>query len=342
MVFALMFVFVSCLEDHKSPVEISSLDQSQESRLAAVDPGGALVTQLVAGAAQNDLAKGTVVGLVFVMPNPEMTAISVEYKLNPGMNVTETHVWAGTVLSDIPKNAAPGKFPYQARESIPFQCGTLYLAIHATVCNNNGECETAWAYGGKDNTFIGNGIANKWGWFVEYTRSCKIILYSAGGRYTSNLAGRTGADDICQSSTNKPDGYANIHAFLSVNSTDEIRDMPDKYGMPTGIPITSLNGTMIADDLKDLLDGSIDVTLRAAGVVDVSWYYWWSGSKPDGSVAVDYRNFELTCHSWTVGDYYSPLGGVGATFINVSYWMYAGAMGCDSGYNTNYVLCVAW
>ena len=202
-VFALMFVFVSCLEDHKNPVEISSLDQSQESRLAAVDPGGALVTQLVAGAAQNDLSKGTVVGLVFVKPNPEMTAVSVEYRLNPGLNVTETRVWAGTDLNAIPKNAAPGKFPYQTGDIIPFQCGILYLAIHATVCNNNGECETAWADGGEGNTFIERGIANKWGWFVVYELPCDPCA-NKGGDIDGD--GFCNADDTCPYDPGLDDG----------------------------------------------------------------------------------------------------------------------------------------
>ncbi len=54
-----------------------------------------------------------------------------------------------------------------------------------------------------------------------------IVMYNAGGSgFDGNLGGRAGADALCQASGNRPAGYTNFRAFLSVNGGDEIQDMP--------------------------------------------------------------------------------------------------------------------
>ena len=42
--------------------------------------------------------------------------------------------------------------------------------------------------------------------------------------HNGNLGGQAGADALCVSQ--QPGRYAQAHAFLSVDETDEIRDMP--------------------------------------------------------------------------------------------------------------------
>ena len=70
-----------------------------------------VVQQLWAGAAKNDKSKGTLVG--------DVTAaivdgnLVVHYKVNPPWILSETHLWVGTAIMDIPKQAAPGQFPFQ-------------------------------------------------------------------------------------------------------------------------------------------------------------------------------------------------------------------------------------
>ncbi len=110
-----------------------------------------------------------------------------------------------------------------------------------------------------------------------------LILYEeSAAHHNGKLGGRTGADGLCQASANRPAGYTSYRAFISVDADDEIRDMPGNYRVPTNVPIQSLNGTVIANDWADLLDGSITVTLETAGVL-TDWL-WWSASWTDGSL----------------------------------------------------------
>ena len=118
-----------------------------------------------------------------------------------------------------------------------------------------------------------------------------IVMYNAGN-LNGNLGGRAGADATCQASGNRPAGYANARAFLSVAAGDAIADMPGNYGVPTAGTITGPTGTLIANNWADLLDGSISASLIAAGVGTGDWA-WWSGSNNDGTLAADH------CTGWT-------------------------------------------
>jgi hypothetical protein len=166
--------------------------------------------ELWAAAGQNDTDKGTLVGKVSVTNDGEN--LMVTYELDgDGCVLTEAHLWVGTDLADIPKNAAPGKFPFKddmidnetsytftiPLEDLGVECGmNVYIAAHAVVCCEGfddgdsdkfkdvstinvipdpepGEvtCETAWGKG--DITFIGEDIANKWGWIFQYEICCE-------------------------------------------------------------------------------------------------------------------------------------------------------------------------
>lgn len=157
-----------------------------------------------------------------------------------------------------------------------------------------------------------------------------IILYSAGDTYDGNLGGRSGADSMCVNSSNKPDGYSNFIAFLSVSADDEIRDMPTLYSVPTDVPIQSVGGTRVANDWFDLLDGNIAFDLYEALGITGSWF---SGSNWNGSVHTDY-----TCAGWTVNTSidYSQLGRSDATDTN---WMSGSTLACKYPFR---VLCIAY
>jgi len=138
------------------------------------------------------------------------------------------------------------------------------------------------------------------------------ILYE-GGIYLGTMGGRVGADNLCANSSNKPSGYLNYHAFLSVSATDEIRDMPANYDVASELAIRSPNGTLIANDWLDLLDGSINARLGDIGVLSGGGSNWWSGSDADGSIA----DSGSTCSGWTGGNY----GRVGSGWITNAWWM---------------------
>ena len=145
-----------------------------------------------------------------------------------------------------------------------------------------------------------------------------IVLYQANnsvGVFGYQLGGRSGADSRCSSASSRPiSGYTHYRAFLSVNTTDEIRDMPSNYGVPTTVPVISNSSALLAHSWYDLLDGTIINTLQAAGVYLSGPLDWWSGSTSAGALS-------SSCAGWTNGLLPATYGRVdqtGTTWINLA------------------------
>jgi len=162
----------------------------------------------------------------------------------------------------------------------------------------------------------------------------RLVLFDGGGAI-GPLGGRQGADLLCGIAAESTVGipaHATTRAFISVSASDEIRDMPVKYGVPTGRLVTGPNWSVIAADWADLLDGSLAMDLFAAGV-QTFHDYWYSGSLADGSVS------SYTCSGWTDGS--TPSGGrYGSVHVTSSAWINLGSGLC--GECTYHVLCLAW
>lgn len=137
-------------------------------------------------------------------------------------------------------------------------------------------------------------------------------IYLTATLTTGGMGGRAGADALCVA--NKPSGLscANIHAFLSVNESDEIRDMDGEYGYDSDAPIYWWNDTndkyvKFADRWTDMLDDTISVS-QGDGTGDLTNPY--SGSYYDGSINLDKGNcdnftssvFEVTSASGRSGE----------------------------------------
>jgi hypothetical protein len=157
-----------------------------------------------------------------------------------------------------------------------------------------------------------------------------VVLFSGGGT-NGNLVGRSGADQRCGKQN---PGFDHVHAFISVNNSDEIRDMPQNYGVPTDRPIVSLKGLQLADDFWDLLDGKIDQSLMTSDVFPDDIVEWWSGSNFDGSVHGN------TCNEWT-SDSAGDLGRVGDTSDVNGSWIDDSNEFCDD-FDDQIVLCIGW
>jgi hypothetical protein len=120
-----------------------------------------------------------------------------------------------------------------------------------------------------------------------------LVLYEAGGTYNGDLGGRAGADATCQASGNRPAGYANVRAFITVDDpSDTIDNMPANYGIPTNLPVRSLGGTIVANNWADLVGGGVIVALNTAGVVGSDW---WDGTGGAGTPSPS------RCANWTDG-----------------------------------------
>ncbi len=83
-----------------------------------------------------------------------MAAHAALQKMLPGGGYQTETGWADG--DDFPGNNWATYF------TVTIECETIYPEP---------ECETAWGYG--DYTFIDYGIANKWGWFFDYTICCE-------------------------------------------------------------------------------------------------------------------------------------------------------------------------
>ncbi|WP_175470004.1 formylglycine-generating enzyme family protein [Desulfoluna spongiiphila] len=122
----------------------------------------------------------------------------------------------------------------------------------------------------------------------------KLRLFATGKTHETDAGGREGIDRLCREDANRPQGMPNTFGFVTVSQYDYLLNLPERYGFPTDIPITSPDGeTVIANNWADLFDGTIEVALRVAGVFEGSREeYWWSGSELDGTP-------RATASNWT-------------------------------------------
>lgn len=160
-----------------------------------------------------------------------------------------------------------------------------------------------------------------------------LYIYD-GGTKAGAIGGRAGADVMCyqaaESNPHIPSGVM-TRALISVNASDEIRDMPAKYGVPTDREVVGPTGTKIVDNWADLLDGNLDQSLLLAGVTSAT-NFWYSGSNWNGSVTAH------TCSGWTSTA--AADGWYGLTNQSDSDWIDISAATC--GASTYHVLCLAW
>lgn len=133
----------------------------------------------------------------------------------------------------------------------------------------------------------------------------------------------------------------NYVAFISIDTTDAIKNLPDHYGIPTNWTIYSPTGSIIAYNWYDLLDGTIIDQLQNLGVCNS---FWWSGSFQDGSCDPDY-----TCNNWTSTTTTSAItpsvvipvikGRSGAHNRYNYEWIYSNDRNCN---DTLYLLGLCW
>lgn len=102
-----------------------------------ITPGYTGQWPMYAGAGQCDISKGTLVGHVDV--SYIGGTITVDYVLDSGFNLDETHVWIGADKLPVKKGiyqTAPGKFNYNGLDPVVLtgQTGNKYVAVHAGVC----------------------------------------------------------------------------------------------------------------------------------------------------------------------------------------------------------------
>jgi hypothetical protein len=158
----------------------------------------------------------------------------------------------------------------------------------------------------------------------------KLYLYSAGTN-DGDLGGRSGADTLCDNSSNKPSGVSTAHAFITVSSSDTIADMPSTYSFPDDVPIyNSDESYTVGSNWADLLDSSLSNSLQTMNVTTAT--YWWSGSNADGTL------YSTHCTNWTTNS--SGIGGIGNATATDGLFMIDGDGSCSS--SAAVVLCIGY
>jgi hypothetical protein len=168
---------------------------------------------------------------------------------------------------------------------------------------------------------------------AQYLRVRVVLFAESTTRRTGALGGRSGADNLCTISAARPAGLARVRAFLSISSTDQIKDFPTLYGLPTSLPITSPVGTVIGPNFPDLFNDAHQSSFFDAKVLPQS-LPWWSGSFADGSAAT-------TCNGFT-SDANLRLGETGDAAAIGSTWLQgSGGTGASCG-TSAFVVCIAF
>lgn len=162
----------------------------------------------------------------------------------------------------------------------------------------------------------------------------KLLLFRSTNTYNGNLGGASGAKSICESeATSQGHTCSNIYPFLSFDTNNEIRDLPTIASYPTDARVEHHDGTVIAQDWNDLLDGAIASGSSFRDIYGNGNY--WTGSNADGSVNTDTCNGFTDSSSSTRG----VLGFAAYDDSSAGYWLsYPSSKTCDDTYA--HILCM--
>ena len=158
-----------------------------------------------------------------------------------------------------------------------------------------------------------------------------LLLFDGGEEVLGDLGPRAAADTHCDTHPNKPVGSTAV-AFASFNVQQEIRDLPQLEGFMPDQPVVGPNGILSAS-WDALLDGDLDMSLVAAGVLPQG-AYWLSGAIPDGSL-----DASGACSGFTNTNENANAGQAEATDSN---WIFHHGGGCWQSTTHYHRLCLAY
>jgi len=166
-------------------------------------------------------------------------------------------------------------------------------------------------------------------WKADSSASSSGTILFRVGPHNGNLGGRAGADALCESEKPSKLQCNNIHAFISVSDSDEIRDMPSKYGYALDKPVYYYQASgklvLIAYGWEDMLNGNIRTTVEPG--------IWWSGSN-------EYGQIDANCNGWTSSSS-EDYGQYGCFAYSDIKWIAYGSIGyrCDAAGTSIYITC---
>ena len=124
----------------------------------------------------------------------------------------------------------------------------------------------------------------------------EVRLWVSSSTSDGNIGagGRVGVDSLCDSDLNKPTISNSItRALISVDTADEIRNMPRNYGIPRTEAIYRADGvTRIADNFDGLIDSNTDLKNSVSETLSGVSAWVWAGSLANASLSD-------ACAAWT-------------------------------------------
>ena len=134
-----------------------------------------------------------------------------------------------------------------------------------------------------------------------------MTVFVTGATFTGNLGGLAGADAKCQAAADAVPGLAGrtFKAWLSSSTVSAA----DRLTHAT-VPYKLSDGTTVADNWADLVDGSLDapISRTETGAQVSTTRKAWTGTKVDSTM--NYPNSAVHhCGDWTYGGGGSPNGG---------------------------------
>lgn len=158
----------------------------------------------------------------------------------------------------------------------------------------------------------------------------EVRLWHSNTTTDGNMGGRAGADAICDADANKPAGLPNVRAFISIDSSDEVRDMAANYGIPTSEEIRNQDDSLrISVDFAGLLNAAavnLDNPVVGAGGTPSPWTF----SEPDGS---------LNANNCTAGTSTAGTGIMGNQLISDGRFLSNNTNNCTAG---QALYCISW
>jgi hypothetical protein len=182
---------------------------------------------------------------------------------------------------------SPGIRFYQAdgRCSLASTCGACCLPTDDCL-----ECVSADDCAAVGGAYIGDGTSC-------VGETCRRTVFATAATYPGNLGGVAGAHQKCQAAANLAGLAGTFKAWISDGS-----ESPGQSFTHSAVPYTLVQGTIIAQDWDDLVDGSLLAPINKTETGGVAPVLAWTGTGPDGECSFSCSPADYHCLSWTTSD----------------------------------------
>jgi len=152
----------------------------------------------------------------------------------------------------------------------------------------------------------------------------KKVFVTSTTHAGATMGGMAGADGICAA---RASAAGVTGAFKAWVSTGRPTPSPSTTFTQSSIPYSLVDGTKIADDWADLIDGTLDAPInKNENGVTIASGEVWTGTNSDGTGAGNPMSGSLTCSGWNGG---SPIGTIGDLASSAVAWSSLGSgLGC--------------